>query len=365
MKLAWIVPGFQNDPKDRCIPALTDLAHRVAQAHDLTVFALQYPGREDFYQIGRVKIRSFANGTIPKLRRVAPILRAVRAIRRGNFEKVHAFWAAEPALVGVLTRHPNLIVSCMGGEPASLPEINYGASLHRLDRFYIELAVKSAKTLTCGSNYQADLLKTRFPALNLKPQICPLGIDVDRFSFTPKLIEPPYQFLAVGSLLPVKGHANLIRAFAQVREKVPAVQLKIAGEGAERQKLENLIRELSLEDTVTLWGAVPAPKMPEIYAQSHFFVLASYYESQCVALGEALACGLPAVAPPVGYAPELLADGNAGVLAQNNSSTALAEAILQMLERKAEWSNRQNAARQTAEKYNLENCTRRFLELYQ
>jgi len=37
MRLAWIVPGFQANAQDRCIPALTDLAHHVAEQHDLTI----------------------------------------------------------------------------------------------------------------------------------------------------------------------------------------------------------------------------------------------------------------------------------------------------------------------------------------
>jgi glycosyltransferase involved in cell wall biosynthesis len=363
-KVAWLVPGFQSYPKDRCIPALTDLAHRVAQEYDLTVFALQYPGRDDFYQIGRVKIRSFANARIPRLRRLAPIVRAVRAIQSGGFDFVHAFWAAEPALVGALSRKKPFIVSCMGGEPARLPEISYGAGLHRLDRFYLKTALKSATTLTCGSNYQANLLKLRFPTAKIQPKICPLGIDTARFSFSQKDLEPPYQLLTVGSLLPVKGQANLIKAIAIVRQTVPQVRLKIVGEGAERPVLEQLIKEFELENIVSLGGAVPAQNMPEVYAQAHLFVLASFYESQCVALGEALACGLPVVAPPVGYAPELIGDGQSGLLAGDNSPSALAQAILQILAKKANWAKMKSAARAMAESYNLENCTKKFLALY-
>ena len=79
LRLGWIVPGFQANAEDRCIPALTDLAHLIAAEHDLTVFALQYPGREDAYKIGNVKIRSFQPGplaSIPKLRQIGPFWRA-------------------------------------------------------------------------------------------------------------------------------------------------------------------------------------------------------------------------------------------------------------------------------------------------
>jgi glycosyltransferase involved in cell wall biosynthesis len=363
-RIAWLVPGFQSYPQDRCIPALTDLAHRIAQEHDLTVFALQYPGRADFYQIGRVKIRSFANGKIPRLRRFFPLLQAVGAIRSQPFDFIHAFWAAEPALVGALSRRTPLIVSCMGGEPAKLPEIGYGASLQRLDRLYLNIALKSATMVTCGSRYQANMLKTRFPNNLIEPEICPLGIDTARFSFSSKSLTTPYQLLTVGSLLPVKGQVNLIKAMAIVQENEPLARLTIVGEGKERPVLEQLIRELNLQKVVSLAGAIPSQHMPDIYRLSHYFVLASYYESQCVALGEALACGLPAVAPPVGYAPELLSASKAGVLAENNTPTALASAIRQLLARKTEYPFMQVAARSKAEEYNLANCTARFLKLY-
>src|SRR4051812_36090432 len=99
MRIVWIVPGFQSDATDRCIPALTDLAHRVAKDHQLKVYALQYPGREDCYRVGAVEIRSFKHG--PKVARPATLARAVRLLRQEKADVVHAFWAAEPALVGV------------------------------------------------------------------------------------------------------------------------------------------------------------------------------------------------------------------------------------------------------------------------
>ena len=162
--------------------------------------------------------------------------------------------------------------------------------------------------------------------------------------------------------MPVKGHTRLVEAVA----KIPRVRLRIAGEGPERSRLEALINELKLNDRVQLAGAVDPLKMPEEYAAADLLALPSYYESQCVALIEGLACGLPAVAAPVGIAPELLAGGGAGELAQDNSPEALAQAITRLLARREDfWLQIRQAARAVAETVSLERCSNKLMDLYE
>lgn len=366
LKIAWIVPGFQSDAADRCIPALTDLAHRVAEQHSLKVYALQYPGREDCYKIGRVTVQSFKPGPparIARLGRVGPLFRALRAIRREPADLLHAFWAAEPALTGalgaIITRKP-LIVSCMGGEPVYLPEIGYGAGRKWLDRTYLRLAVARSQVMTAGSQVQADLLRAKFGS-RVDPVVMPLGVDLTRFKAEPKPLSESPLILAVGSLLPVKGHTRLVEAVA----KIPQVRLRIAGEGPERPRLEALINQLKLNDRVQLAGAVDPLNMPDEYTAADLLALPSYYESQCVALIEGLACGLPAVAAPVGIAPELLAGRGEGELAQDNSPEALAQAITRLLARREEWPQLRQAAQVTAETVSLERCSNKLMDLYE
>ncbi len=365
MNIGWIVPGFQSDAADRCIPALTDLAHYVAREHRLTVYALQYPGREDSYRVGEVAVRSFKAGPpagVPKLARLGPLARAVWALRREPYDLLHAFWAAEPALAGIaasrLSSKP-LIVACMGGEPVYLPEIGYGAAGKRLDRAYLRLAVAGAQVITAGSGVQASLLKARFGP-KVSPVVVPLGVDLARFSAPDKPLPDSPLILAVGSLLPVKGHARLIEAVAGL----PQVRLRIVGGGPERENLQALINRLNLDAKVCLTGPVDPMLMVEEYAAADLLALPSYYESQCVALVEGLACGLPTVAAPVGLAPELLAAGKAGELAVDNSPAALAEAIARLLNRGQEWARLRIAARAAAESASLEVCAGRLLQLY-
>ena len=361
MKITWIVPGYQSDAADRCIPALTDLAHRVARDHFLKVYALQYPGREDCYRVGEIEIRSFKHG--PKLTRPGTLARAIWLLRQEKADLVHAFWAAEPALVGAaanaLKKRP-LVVSCMGGEPVYLPEIGYGAAGKRLDRLYLQLAVRGSQLITAGSEKQAEFLRRKF-GRRMDPVIMPLGIDLDRFQATGGPLAEKPLILAAGSLLPVKGHAHLIEAI----NKFPQVRLRIVGDGPERAKLQALVDRLGLNDRVCLAGAVLPEDMATEYAKASLLALPSYYESQCMVLLEAMACGLPVVAAPVGLAPELLADGKAGELAAINRPEDLAGTINRLFNRENEWPELQKAARSAAERYSLDNCVKNLVDLYE
>ncbi|HEX2909162.1 MAG TPA: glycosyltransferase family 4 protein [Chloroflexia bacterium] len=368
MRVSWIVPGFQSDETDRCIPALTDLAHQVATKHRLKVYALQYPHRRDSYRIGQVEIESFGTGQrgkVARLERICLLTVALKAIQSQPGELLHAFWAAEPALLGAVAAKltgRKLIVSFMGGEAVYLPEIAYGVAHRLLDRFYVQAALKGATHLTCGSNTLAELLVARYGE-RVKPLVLPLGVDLVRFRApdprTKPLPDKPL-LLAVGSLLSVKGYANLIKAVAQV----PEVKLRIVGEGPERPGLKQLIRSMHLEERVSLAGQVAPEEISGEYARADLLVLSSYYESQCVALVEGMACGLPVVAAPVGLAPALLQSNRAGELASGNAPIELSRAITRLLARRTEWAELRKAAREAAATLSLENCSGNFLQLY-
>ncbi len=101
------------------------------------------------------------------------------------------------------------------------------------------------------------------------------------------LSEPPV-ILAIGRLEKQKDFPNLIRAFAQVRQKQPA-RLLILGEGQERPKLERLIAELQLQDDVSLHGFDSNPY--RYIQQCSVFVMSSVMEGLPTVLIEAMALG--------------------------------------------------------------------------
>lgn len=136
--------------------------------------------------------------------------------------------------------------------------------------------------------------------------------------------------LGVGRLKKAKDFANLIHAFARVKQ-LTKVKLCILGEGEERKNLETLIQKLDLESDVSLPGFVdnPYPYM----TQAQLFVLSSLWEGLPTVLIEAMACGTNVVATDCPSGPrEILAAGKYGKLVATQDSEALANAILETLE---------------------------------
>jgi glycosyltransferase involved in cell wall biosynthesis len=136
--------------------------------------------------------------------------------------------------------------------------------------------------------------------------------------------QPPV-VLAVGSLTVQKDFPTLIRAVAQVQENRP-VRLLILGEGQDRPALEAQVRELGLEQSISLPGFVANPYAYMTCAS--VFVLSSRWEGLPTVLMEALFCGTPVVATDCPSGPrEILRDGQYGRLVPVGDVIALARAI--------------------------------------
>ena len=116
---------------------------------------------------------------------------------------------------------------------------------------------------------------------------------------------------SVGALIPRKRHDVVIEAVATL----PGVSLIVAGEGAERGRLEALIATLGVQDRVRLAGSVPHERMPALMAAADVMALASASEGLANVWVEALASGTPLVIPDIGGAGEVVTDPAYGRLA--------------------------------------------------
>jgi glycosyltransferase involved in cell wall biosynthesis len=135
--------------------------------------------------------------------------------------------------------------------------------------------------------------------------------------------------LSVGRLDSQKGHADLVHAFAALRAQRGDVRLLIAGEGAERERLDQLVVRLRLGQDVRLLGyRFDAARLMNA---ADIFVFPSHFEGTPFALLEAMTHGLPVVAAQFGGADEIVEDGGSGVLVPIGNVQALAVAILGLL----------------------------------
>ena len=126
----------------------------------------------------------------------------------------------------------------------------------------------------------------------------------------------------VGRLAEIKRQDVLVRGFALFAATAPEARLVLVGEGPERDPLEALARDLGVADRVVFAGAQPRPE--EYFAAMDVFALTSRSEGTPLAILEAWAAGTPVVATAVGGVPDLIRNGETGLLVPPNDPASVA-----------------------------------------
>lgn len=370
MKLAFIVPGFSADENDWCIPAHTDIIKYLAQTHTVHVFTLRYPHRIDTYTIGSATVHSF-NGVGSRGASTARLWQtALASISRENqlgaFDVVHAIFGSEAGSVAVLAgklfRIPS-VVWMVNGEMVGLGDIGYGADLITRQRWMNNLILRFADRILCGCDQLTAAAHLRSP--HAQVETLPLAVNLHRFrpaspSPLPRTDERAH-FVNVGSLVPVKDQATLLRAFQFVSQKLPNAHLTIAGVGPLESELRALTATLELSAHITFAGQVPHDQLSTLYQNAAVFVQSSRHEGQGMALLEAAACGCAVCGTNVGALADL-ARRNAGVACPPHAAAALADALLRAYNDRAALAPR--VQRLVTREYNLESIGERLTQLY-
>jgi glycosyltransferase involved in cell wall biosynthesis len=134
---------------------------------------------------------------------------------------------------------------------------------------------------------------------------------------------------SIGRLSFEKGYLNLIRALRLLMDREPDIRLAIIGEGPQRDELEREVRKLGMESRVLLPGYRPdARKYLPFFG---VFVLSSLTEGLPMSLLEAMRAGTPIISTRVGGVPEVLREGQAGILVDVPTSEQLAAGIFKLL----------------------------------
>lgn len=203
----------------------------------------------------------------------------------------------------------------------------------------LPLKAALADLIVCVSEYgRRLLLEAGGDGLAAKTMVVRCGIDLKAFPFRGKQpIGNPPQILSVGRLAPEKAQLGLVEAFSLLSEKyVGAARLTIIGEGCERPRLEHAIEERGLVDRVVLSGSATETEVLVALRQADVFALSSRVEGLPVVLMEAMAVGIPVVAPRIAGIPELVAEGVTGRLFDSGNWAQLAGAMFELLDNEAE-----------------------------
>jgi glycosyltransferase involved in cell wall biosynthesis len=167
----------------------------------------------------------------------------------------------------------------------------------------------------------------------------------------------------VARLHPQKGHRDLISAIPAILERVPQAVFLLVGDGELREEIEGMIRKRGLERSVLTLGA--RHDVPKLLAISDLFVLPSLWEGMPNAVMEAMAAGLPVVATRVDGTPEVVVEGQTGLLVPPGEAPELAAAVVDLLT-DAPRREAMGVAGKTRilTEFSLDTSVERFLELY-
>jgi len=168
----------------------------------------------------------------------------------------------------------------------------------------------------------------RVRVIPLGLDLVPLLDDVDHSAARMSLGVPETDFVVgyVGRLVPVKRVGLLLDAFALARERLRSLTLVIAGDGEERASLEQSVRDRRMQPYVKFLGW--RSDLRELYGAMDLLALTSANEGTPVALIEALAAGVPAVAAAVGGVPDVAGHDAPVQLIDSSEPQAFAEAIV-------------------------------------
>ena len=135
--------------------------------------------------------------------------------------------------------------------------------------------------------------------------------------------------IAVGRLVLQKNFISLIRAWALIATHIPDWHLNIIGEGPERERLQNEIKQLHLEESITLKGF--SNEVDKELEQSSISVITSVYEGFGLVILEAMAMGLPVISYTFPYGPrDIIENGTNGFLVPNQDEQVLSARILDL-----------------------------------
>lgn len=156
-------------------------------------------------------------------------------------------------------------------------------------------------------------------------------LDFDKFKIEKPLNERDNLVGYVGRLSEEKGTLNFVKAIPKILGEKGEVKFLIGGDGQLRSKVEEYLEDENLSDEVKLSGWIPHDELPKYLNDLKLLVLPSYTEGLPNIMLEAMACGTPVLATPIGAIPDVIKDGETGFIMEDNSPECIARNISRAL----------------------------------
>ncbi len=299
IRIAIIIPGGIGTGKNNIgVPVMERLIRLLSDDFDVTVFSL-FKINKDYTPPGFTLVDCGNSNFVLRATKFYSSFKKLHKKRK--FHVVHGFWTLPSGFLAVITGKIfkiKSVISVLGGDAISLPEINYGQLRNRLPRGLVMWCLNQANEVICLTHYLLDNLKKAGLKRN-DVKIIPWGIDTSLFAFREKSLSHPIKFLHIANLNPVKDQTTLLRAFKIIVGQVPS-HLTIIGEGSAEQSVRKFASDLNMEDKITFKGLMPYEDLASHYHQADVLLHTSLSEGQSEVVTEAMSCGVLVCGTSVG-----------------------------------------------------------------
>jgi colanic acid/amylovoran biosynthesis glycosyltransferase len=254
------------------------------------------------------------------------VVQFARIARAEGIDHIHCHFSSHPAAAG-------FILHRLTGIPFSFTA--HGSDLH-VDRHMLREKVTEAAFVVAISEYNRRLILDHCgDQFAQKTVVIHSGVDTEFFRprASPPAAGAPFAIACIGRLMEVKGQAYLIEACRLLAMKGVEFVCHLVGEGPDRRKLERLVTSAGLQTKVNFVDPLTRDQIAELLHRVDLLVAPSVptrdgrREGIPVVLMEAMASGVPVVASRISGIPELVDDGQSGLLVPPGDPRSLAQAI--------------------------------------
>lgn len=271
-----------------------------------------------------------------------------RWMQKEGYTHAHGQLGSSAVTVGLFVKH--------------LGDCSFSFTVHGPFEFYdargeyLAEKIAIADSVVCISHFARSQMMKLSPYEHWhKLDIVRLGVDPDVFLPTQADEKSDsFELICVGRLTPAKGQHILIDALKRLIGDGRKVQLRVVGDGEDRDSLHAHVKQCGIQDAVIFEGAVNQERIRELYARADAFVIPSFAEGIPVVLMESMSMGIPCITTRITGIPELITDGENGLLTTPSDIEALAAAVSRLMDDPALQEKLKIAGRERIlEAYNL------------
>ena len=188
------------------------------------------------------------------------------------------------------------------------------------------------------------------------------GVDCKRYDI-PRIKSDKIRFVTVGTIYSVKNYSFLVDCFAEVAREIDNVTLTIVGDGVLRGEIEEQIQKTGVSDKVRVTGVVS--DVENYLADADVYVASSIFEGLPISMLEAMSAGLPVISTKVGGVPDIIKDGENGILVASGDKEGYVQALRSLINDPSKLRAYSERAKALSQKYDEKITVEGYERLYQ